>query len=80
MVKSEVRVVNDRPLEVGDELTFFYLSTEWDMVEPFICQYSAKGEKECDERLSAGFIRTNWLNQYIINLLARERPEYWLDQ
>jgi SET domain len=26
-----------RPLEPGDELTFFYPSTEWNMVQPFSC-------------------------------------------
>lgn len=80
MVKFEVRVVDDRPLEVGDELTFFYPSTEWEMVEPFSCQCSAKGEKECGEWISgakdlnAELLRKNWLNPHIVNLLATERP------
>ncbi|HMD00636.1 MAG TPA: SET domain-containing protein-lysine N-methyltransferase, partial [Ferruginibacter sp.] len=26
-----------RPLEQGDELTFFYPSTEWEMAQPFVC-------------------------------------------
>ena len=25
------------PLQPGDELTFFYPSTEWDMAQPFVC-------------------------------------------
>ncbi|KAF5856989.1 hypothetical protein ETB97_006445 [Aspergillus alliaceus] len=35
MTRFEVRVSEDRPLSVGDELTFFYPSTEWKMVQPF---------------------------------------------
>lgn len=26
-----------KPLKPGDELTFFYPSTEWDMAQPFVC-------------------------------------------
>ena len=26
-----------KPLQPGDELTFFYPSTEWDMSQPFVC-------------------------------------------
>lgn len=26
-----------QPLQPGDELTFFYPSTEWDMSQPFVC-------------------------------------------
>ncbi len=26
-----------KPLKPGDELTFFYPSTEWDMSQPFVC-------------------------------------------
>lgn len=26
------------PIEKGDEFTFFYPSTEWDMAQPFLCQ------------------------------------------
>jgi hypothetical protein len=33
-----------KPLQAGDELTFFYPSTEWDMAQPFVCNC---GSKEC---------------------------------
>ena len=42
----EARVVDDRPLRVGDELTFFYPSTEWEMDRPFRCRCGA-GEGKC---------------------------------
>lgn len=32
-----------RPIAAGDELTFFYPSTEWDMAQPFQCWCGAKG-------------------------------------
>jgi hypothetical protein len=33
-----------RPLQPGDELTFFYPSTEWDMAQPFVCNC---GDADC---------------------------------
>ena len=36
--RMEARVVDERALRVGDELTFFYPSTEWEMDRPFECQ------------------------------------------
>jgi hypothetical protein len=41
-------VVALRDLEAGEEVTFNYLTTEWDMVEPFVC--SCDGQ----ERLVGG--------------------------
>lgn len=32
-----MQVVALRPIQKGDELTFFYPSTEWDMAQPFTC-------------------------------------------
>jgi hypothetical protein len=32
-----------RPIAAGDELTFFYPSTEWDMAQPFQCWCGAEG-------------------------------------
>ncbi len=31
-----------KPLKPGDELTFFYPSTEWEMVQPFVCNCKSK--------------------------------------
>lgn len=80
MAKFEVRVVDDRPLEVGDELTFFYPSSEWEMAGPFHCNCPAKGNKPCGERISgakhssAEELKKHWLNKHIVSQLARERP------
>lgn len=75
MTKLEVRVVEDRPLKTGDELTFFYPSTEWDMTSPFHCTCSEDG---CGIRIAGAkhakteSLKKNWLNQHIKDLLAAE--------
>jgi hypothetical protein len=32
-----MHIVAVKPIEEGDEMTFFYPSTEWDMAQPFSC-------------------------------------------
>lgn len=70
MEKFQVRVADDRPIEIGDELTFFYPSTEWDMVQPFRCICAApegvchgwiSGARDMDR---AGLTRY-WLNRHV---------------
>jgi SET domain len=34
---ARLQLICLRPLEPGDELTFFYPSTEWEMAQPFVC-------------------------------------------
>ncbi len=34
---KKLELVCLKPLQPGDELTFFYPSTEWDMSQPFVC-------------------------------------------
>lgn len=34
---TQLQLVALKPLAPGDELTFFYPSTEWDMSQPFVC-------------------------------------------
>lgn len=49
-VRMEVRVAADRDLQEGDELSFFYPSTEWHMARPFECECTAsKAGKSADE-------------------------------
>lgn len=58
---EKLNVVALRPLAAGDELTFFYPSTEWEMAEPFDCHCGAatclhtiRGARELsDDELSA---------------------------
>jgi hypothetical protein len=77
MEKMEVRVARGADLHVGDELSFFYPSTEWSMEQPFQCRCGKaackgliKGAREMDE----GALREYWLNAHIVGLLdERER-------
>ena len=80
MTRFEVRVVQHRPLRKGDELSFFYPSTEWDMAQPFDCGCGASkaarlkritGAKTVDEKI----LRRYWLNQHIEELLAERSQE-----
>lgn len=41
---TSMELVCLKPLKPGDELTFFYPSTEWDMSQPFVCNC---GSKQC---------------------------------
>jgi hypothetical protein len=34
---DQMKVICVRPIEIGDELGYFYPSTEWDMAQPFNC-------------------------------------------
>lgn len=83
MSKFEVRVVDDRPLKEGDELSFSYNSTEWEMAEPFVCECSGKDGKGCGERVagakyaSAESLKHIWLNLHIQDLLTTNRPGIW---
>ena len=59
-----------RDVEAGDELTFFYPSTEWDMDHPFVCRCGAPG---C-VRLVAGakYLSADVLGRYFINPHVRD--------
>ncbi|KAJ6011737.1 hypothetical protein N7499_013289 [Penicillium canescens] len=73
MGRMEVRVVDDRPLKVGDALTFFYPSTEWDMDQPFQCTCGA-GDGVCRgwisgaKTMSPKELDGYWLNDHIATL------------
>ncbi|KAH9876644.1 hypothetical protein J1614_003776 [Plenodomus biglobosus] len=77
MQRWEVRVNPDREqgLKAGDELTFFYPSTEWDMAQPFDCLCKSKG---CRGRISGakdmrlGVLDEYWLNKHIEDMLAEK--------
>ncbi|KAK7184019.1 hypothetical protein DPSP01_010474 [Paraphaeosphaeria sporulosa] len=74
MQRWEVRVNPDlkEGLKAGDELTFFYPSTEFDMSQPFDCRCK---EKNCRGTISGAkdmsleVLRQYWLNPHIEELL-----------
>jgi len=51
-----------KSLKPGDELTFFYPSTEWEMVQPFSCQC---GNPDCLQVImGAAHLSTETLEKY----------------
>lgn len=74
--RMEVRVVKDRDLKVGDHLTFFYPSSEWDMDRAFQCECGS-GEKCLNWVDGAGNMDSEtlkkggwWLNEHIRALIS----------
>ncbi|KAJ4299026.1 hypothetical protein N0V90_004270 [Kalmusia sp. IMI 367209] len=62
-------------LKTGDELTFFYPSTEYDMAQPFKCrcqEASCRGTIAGAKDMSLDVLHQYWLNPHIEELL-RER-------
>ncbi|HMK02844.1 MAG TPA: SET domain-containing protein-lysine N-methyltransferase [Ferruginibacter sp.] len=50
------------PLQPGDELTFFYPSTEWEMAQPFVCNC---GNRECLQLINgASHLSVGTLSRY----------------
>lgn len=75
-----VRVARDRPLQEGDDITFFYPSTEWSMDRPFLCACGASGEEgngyQClgeiqgAKQMDRAVLEKYWLNRHIAELLS----------
>ncbi|KAL5358779.1 hypothetical protein BJX96DRAFT_183334 [Aspergillus floccosus] len=77
MHKMEVRVVQNRDLHVGDHLTFFYPSSEWEMDQPFQCNCGAdscKGVIDGAKSMKKEDLAEYWLNPHIEELL-KERGD-----
>lgn len=82
MSTFEVRVSRDRPLEVGDELTFFYPSTEWDMTQPFNCNcgsQSCLGMISGAKNMDPSILNRYWLNPHVKELLGAQRASTKMD-
>jgi hypothetical protein len=74
MARWEVRVNPDlkEGLHTGDELTFFYPSTEWDMAQPFDClckQAECRGRITGAKDMPAEVLSKYWINPHIEELL-----------
>ena len=76
----EVRVVKDRDLKAGDDLTFFYPSSEWSMDQPFDCHCKAnEGEYKClgkiqgAKYLNKETLGRYWLNKHIVELASKNK-------
>ncbi|HEY5811540.1 MAG TPA: SET domain-containing protein-lysine N-methyltransferase, partial [Terrimicrobiaceae bacterium] len=66
-IKKECRAARD--IQPGDELSFFYPSTEWTMDQPFSCTCSSAnciGTVEGAAFLKARRLKKYWLNRHIV--------------
>ncbi|KAI4169682.1 MAG: hypothetical protein LQ343_005504 [Gyalolechia ehrenbergii] len=64
--RSEVRVI--KHVHAGDSLTWFYPSSEWDMVQPFHCRCGAsccRGWIAGASQLDSEVLQEYWLNNHI---------------
>ncbi|WPG98516.1 Hypothetical protein R9X50_00130700 [Acrodontium crateriforme] len=75
MAKFEIRA-GEHGLKKGQDVTFFYPSSEWDMQQPFRCNC---GSEQCLESIrGARFLEDKvleryWLNEHIQTLLQKRR-------
>lgn len=61
------------PLRPGDELTFFYPSTEWDMAQPFVCNC---GSKDCLQLINgASHLDRSTLNKYQLTDFIKQQSK-----
>jgi hypothetical protein len=73
-----VRVARDRDLQVGDPLTFWYPSTEWEMAQPFACTCNTapcKGWISGARDMSVDVLRQYWLNGHVEELLEERESK-----
>lgn len=66
-VAGELRVAGNRDLKAGDDLTFFYPSTEWDMGKPFKCLCDAPEDVCLGEIQGAKYVDRCVLQKYSVN-------------
>lgn len=59
---TTMELVCIKELQVGDEITFFYPSTEWEMAQPFVCNC---GNAECLQLINgASHLSVETLSKY----------------
>jgi hypothetical protein len=75
---SSLTIRATRDIAVGEDLSFFYPSTEWEMDRPFVCLC---GAPQCirlvagAKYLSVDVLRNYFINQHIRELIAFELAE-----
>jgi hypothetical protein len=78
MVRWEIRVVAGKAdgLRAGEELTYFYPSTEWHMAQPFECRCGesvCRGQITGARDMSEKDLSNYWLNAHVEELLEERR-------
>lgn len=62
-----------QPLQLGQELTFFYPSTEWDMSQPFVCNCKSN---DCLQLINgASHLDQSTLNKYRLTDFIKQQTE-----
>jgi SET domain-containing protein len=60
-----------RDIKAGDEITFFYPSTEWEMAQPFLCQCGHPGCLQIIQ--GAAFLKEDVLNQHTLTAFIQKK-------
>ncbi len=70
---TTMELVALKPLQPGDELTFFYPSTEWEMVQPFVCNC---GSKDCLQLINgASHLDKSTLKKYKLTDFIKQQAK-----
>lgn len=75
-----MQVVALKPIAEGDEMTFFYPSTEWDMVQPFKCNCGTrrclgeiKGAAHINPKVLRSYTLTRFIQQQLHDRSGKEK-------
>lgn len=68
---AALQLISLRPLHAGDEFTFFYPSTEWEMAQPFVCNC---GSKDCLQLINgAAHLSVESLDKYTLTDFIKDQ-------
>lgn len=71
---TTMQVIALKNIEVNEEFTFFYPSTEWDMAQPFVCFC---GSKKCLQNIKgAKYLSPEQVKKYTLTDFIRHMLEY----
>lgn len=70
-IAGELRVVSHRALQAGEDLCFFYPSSEWDSAKPFECLCNAADADCLGSVQGAKYLSQERLDKYYVN------PHIW---
>jgi hypothetical protein len=75
-----MKVIALKPIAEGDEMTFFYPSTEWDMVQPFKCFCGCsnclgeiKGASHINPQVIRSYRLTRFIQQQLHDRSSKEK-------
>ena len=71
---SSMQLIALKDIEVSDEFTFFYPSTEWDMAQPFVCFC---GSKDCLQNIrGAKYLTPEQVIKYTLTDFIKHELQY----